>query len=789
MLSIGALGPCRFSRTFSSPAVRLAGLHYRTIGRSFCAASPALSLSNSAEEITLRNVTIVSDPHDAVDALTKLIKLGPQTHTAWSCNFAPDANGSGTNNCLTLSAFAGKGVDFGNGPHLFIRAMMPSEEQKVWKVLKNYFEDDYCTKVWFDYLSVERLFSSRGIRPAGFAADLVSMASLTSENVKGDTLDDIARTFLTAKEISTGKNMLNPKSAFMTGNGSRSEAQSIARSCADAALTHTVFAKLRERLQEMTINGMNSTADFQGEFRDLLEVYQYFYVPLMKRLYEMHHHGLRVSKDMLKARESDIQEEKHVLEERFVKWACEFSPDAAAMDIRCAKQLRQLLFAPCTNIHVKTDILPEESSFASKRIASTTDRDNGNTLNVPLVAREKKFVLRGRGAEAKVHTKKGWPSVSVAALRKAAGFPRAAKATFGQKDHAFCYAVDDLLVSKSMTGGTSSDLARPTEGAIDDDNRLRVTYRMDAKRGRLQAALGEQELHSVQKAIVAGDENTLLMGKLKDMELSMLGHLSGCDSLRARLEHGDNKQELSMVELYENVKEAIHEGRCVYDGRRRRNHLGVAVPTIREAFPAEYSQSMLLDIGMTRGGSRREVTRLLGIKSREAQRLMTRWYAAHPGVKAWRERNLECAKHEGFMETISGRRRNTRNLTNTTWAARDAACAAAIGFAVNGSCGEAMMGALVNFAEEEALTNLGWRVVFVHENYVVLEGPRYAVDVAKPVVERVLREPLDFELDVMFEVEVEEGASMEEIEKKEFSHSGKEGKDSSSSIICSGWLS
>lgn len=765
MLSLRVLGSFRLSKEYcghgNSP--------WRGVVRAFGAHHERTQNADLRTGNTLKDVTIIEGVNDAVPVVKKLMELGPERNVAWSTQIMRNPQ-TGIIPSLTMSAYAGKDVDFGNGPHLFIRSQDEAEGGKIWKLLKSYFEDELCTKVWFNYPSMRKVFVRQGIGPCGFGADVVSMASLTTEPVKHATLDGLAEVFLKptdlCKDISIpAKSALKrPCESTIETAGAVADAVWIGRACADAALIYSLFERLREMLKSSEIQGANSTLDFQSEFGNLYEVYNNFFAPLVVQLYEMQTHGMSVNKHVLDGEENRNQDEMRAREARFLQWACEFSPDAAFMDTGSSRQLRQLLFAPCDNIYVKTKCMAKEDSFVRSDKKGQTDQ--AGLAKRKKGAGKEKFVLQGRGAEAKVYTAAGWPSGSAAALRKAAGYPRAKNRSYGQQDQSFCLAVDDLLAARSLKDnpgkGTNETM---TEQLIESDGRVHLGYKMDSKTGEIACFHGDSEsLDVVRRALCATPGNTLLVGKYVDMELSMLGHLSGCDALRTRLEHGPRKYEVAAMGLFDHVKEAVHEGKCVVAGATEMRHYRRDLPTIADAFPLEYLQSVLLDSAIATGKSEKAISDIPGVEFGSACVLIRRWYVAHPGVQEWRNRCVNFAKREGFLETLSGRRKVAKNVNARHGQHRSRACAAAIAYAVSGSCGEAVMGAVVNLGNDETLTALGWRVVFVDGVTVVMEGPEHAADVAKPIVERIMREPMDFDLDVMFEVDVEARASMDAVQ-------------------------
>lgn len=746
----------------------------------------------------LKEITIVDNTSDCAHVLKHLIGLGPEQPVAWSVQSSKGTMPKGSNDepFFTMSGYAGQDIDFGSGPHLFIRGQDGNQRDRVWDLLKAYFSDDACPKIWLDYASAQSTLSHSGIELQGFNGDLLNMAKLTDKDIDFGHLESYANAFMKSTEVTEcvavlenyymGFDLREPRPWENSQKLSIHHVDTnwIAQACAYASLTYHLFEKLRSELQRLVIEGKNSTYDFQSSIHNLAMVYMTFFVPLVREIYQMQASGVAVDSTKLTVEKLQREEQIRVLESKFIRWASEFSPEAKFMDLSSRSQLQQLLFAPCKNVHVKSRSLPHERIFKRRETGNGTEAEQlvASDDEAPLSS----FRIRGKGAKAKIHTATGWPSTATEALRKAAGYPRADSPTFGQKDESFCYAVDSLLSARQLRRrgvGTS----QKAEFVFGEDNRVHVPFSVNKKTGHLQGHVGDSAEHHhinvLKSALCAAPGNTLVIGRYKHLGLSLLSQLSGCDKLRLRLASQADSHELVAYQLFDNVREAVDVGKCRFGSYNNLRTFGLCESTpsrnaqvgyydqadidcsqsidpVAVLFSDWYRKGKLVDFAVVNGGSRSWLAEQLIETPEEAGALLAKWYYAHPAVLKWREECIDIAESQGYIETMMGRRKKTENLTHENVIIRKQAEASALQYTISGSAGEAVMGAIIKLGRNEMLQALGWRVVFVDEGMVILEGPEYSTEEATPIVRDTMRSPMDFELDLYLDVDLLSGRSL-----------------------------
>lgn len=712
--------------------------------RAFCAnPTPIHALphreGSQPQQPSLKQVTLINTARDAAYAIKALLELPEDRHVAWSVQSSP--HGKSLTLPCTVSAYGGEDADFGNGPYLLIHA--PSDEvnsRKAWELFKRYFEDEQAKKIWYSCSSVWPVLSQSGTRPAGFSGDLKSMATLAVKESKDATLQGLANTYLNKSAMHKCAhvfevNEIRERESFCRPWKVTSETLPVsvdniwaAAACRDASLVFALFETLQIVLRDTHILNRHPFSDDGGGFNNLLQLYNEFFVPLITHLNEVQQRISFPNKEALEDVSKAKRDEWKMYERDFLEWAIKFSPGAKHMSLSSPQQLRQLLFAPCKNKNVRTDELPPQQEFkmhSGQLRQESVSVDNQETTST--------FTIHGYGAKPVDYTKSGWPATSTTALRKAAEWPRKETKGFERNNEAFCKAIGNLLKSKTIRAEwsvRSSEIDKLIPTSTDSWISYEICRTpMYLRQDNEQQARGDL----TRMTLRSRPGNRLLVGRFPNLELELLHLFSGCESLRLRLGRDVDVHEVLAVSLFDDVWEAFNKGLCVYHSDQS---LSGNERTIAGKFPEHYWQSRKLDTCMIRGGSHPMVKKWLGINPKDMRKLTDRWCELHPGVQEWQERLISFAKLDGCVESILGRRMEVRKRKVRgqnkieKWDVLDAV--------IRGSVGDVFMDAVVAIGEDDTLRALEWHVVFVDGDMIVLEGPEYAVETVKCILENDL---------------------------------------------------
>ena len=232
----------------------------------------------------------------------------------------------------------------------------------------------------------------------------------------------------------------------------------------------------------------------------------------------------------------------------------------------------------------------------------------------------------------------------------------------------------------------------------------------------------------IRRTFVSGPGKLLLAADYSQQELRILAHVSGDEGLKADFRaHND-----------------IHLAAAA-------RVLGLQPDQVGHR---ERSVAKMINYGIAYGLSGFGLAQRLGIPQDEAERYITEYYAAYPGIRRYTVEMKILARDQGFVTTLLGRRRYIPELTARNQALRSAGERMAINMPIQGTAADGMKIAMVRLDAAMRERGLASRMLLqVHDELVFetddAELPQLAA-LAKDVMEGAL--PLDPPLTVDLKV-------------------------------------
>ncbi len=223
-----------------------------------------------------------------------------------------------------------------------------------------------------------------------------------------------------------------------------------------------------------------------------------------------------------------------------------------------------------------------------------------------------------------------------------------------------------------------------------------ATGRLSSANPNLQNIPVREEMgRRIRKAFIPTDEeHVLLSADYSQVELRLMAHLSGDESLIAAFEHGEDIHAATAARLF---------------GKR-----------IDEVTTEERRRAKTANFGIIYGISAFGLSQRLEIPRKEARELIEGYFASYPKVKEYMEHVVEKAKEEGFVATIFGRRRYLNDIASHNAVARGLAERNAVNAPIQGSAADIMKIAMIEVHRRFAAEGIRSRVILqVHDELVV----------------------------------------------------------------------
>lgn len=238
----------------------------------------------------------------------------------------------------------------------------------------------------------------------------------------------------------------------------------------------------------------------------------------------------------------------------------------------------------------------------------------------------------------------------------------------------------------------------------------------------------------IRRAFVAEPGWQLLSADYSQVELRILAHISGDESLLAAFGRGEDIHASAAAKVY-------------------------GIP-LNEVTKAQRSVAKMMNFATSYGVTAFGLAQRTGLSRGEADQFMQRYFATYPGVKRYIEQTKQIAREQGYVETLLGRRRyfpvlRTQATGQAANAIRQAAERAAINHPIQGTAADIIKIAMIRL--HAALRAGGYRarmVLQVHDE-LVLEVPDDELTTVARLVETMMEGA--YQIDAALKVDLEAG--------------------------------
>ncbi len=223
-----------------------------------------------------------------------------------------------------------------------------------------------------------------------------------------------------------------------------------------------------------------------------------------------------------------------------------------------------------------------------------------------------------------------------------------------------------------------------------------ATGRLSSANPNLQnIPVREEQGRRIREAFIPSDSDHLLLSAdYSQVELRLMAHLSGDESLIAAFLHGEDIHAATAARLF---------------GK-----------SLDEVTPEERRRAKTANFGIIYGISAFGLSQRLEIPRAESKAIIEGYFASYPKVKEYMEEVAEHAREKGYVTTIFGRRRYLNDIDSRNAVARGLAERNAINAPIQGSAADIMKIAMVKMHRELEARNLRSKMILqVHDEIIV----------------------------------------------------------------------
>ena len=256
---------------------------------------------------------------------------------------------------------------------------------------------------------------------------------------------------------------------------------------------------------------------------------------------------------------------------------------------------------------------------------------------------------------------------------------------------------------------------------IDPDGRIRTSFqmtvtatgRLSSTEPNLQNIPARTEVGSrIRGMFVAAPGNVLVDADYSQVELRLLAHISGDETMQQAFLSGEDFHTLTAAKVFHVAPEEV-------TGQMR-------------------SRAKAVNFGIVYGISAFSLAQDIGVTVAEAKEYMERYFDTYRGVKHYMEQVVDKAREQGYVETIMHRRRVLPELKSSNFNMRSFGERVALNMPIQGTAADIMKLAMVRVEQRLKREGLAAKLIMQVHDELIVECP----ETEKETVERLLEEEM-----------------------------------------------
>ena len=254
-----------------------------------------------------------------------------------------------------------------------------------------------------------------------------------------------------------------------------------------------------------------------------------------------------------------------------------------------------------------------------------------------------------------------------------------------------------------------------------DTGRVHTSYSMTgASTGRLSSndpnlqniPVRTEEGRNIRRAFVAEKGHLLLSADYSQIELRILAHIAGVDTLKQAFQEGVDIHALTASQVFGVPLEGMD-------------------PMVRRSAKA-------INFGIIYGISPFGLARQLGVAQGEAKAYIEAYFERYPGIKDYMERTKKEAHAMGYVTTLLGRRCHLPGINEKNPTHRGFSERAAINAPIQGTAADIIKRAMIVMEKSLSGAGLKARMLLQVHDELIFEAPKDEIDATAEVAQRVM---------------------------------------------------
>ncbi|MDA0304887.1 MAG: DNA polymerase I [Proteobacteria bacterium] len=276
-----------------------------------------------------------------------------------------------------------------------------------------------------------------------------------------------------------------------------------------------------------------------------------------------------------------------------------------------------------------------------------------------------------------------------------------------------------------------------------DTGRVHTSYSQGAvATGRLASSnpnlqnipIRTEEGRKIRRAFVPAKGMVFLSADYSQIELRLLAHVAGIDSLKQAFRDGQDIHAMTASQVFD----------VPIDGMD---------PMVRRKAKA-------INFGIIYGISAFGLARQLGIGNSEAGEYIDAYFEKYPGIRDYMERTKEEAREHGFVKTLFGRKCHIKSIKDKNQNVRSLSERAAINAPIQGGAADVIKRAMIRLPDALKAKKLKAKMLLQVHDELIFEVPEKELQATTAIVRDIMSGAAH--LDVPLVVDIGHGANWDE---------------------------
>ncbi|MCD8206097.1 MAG: DNA polymerase I [Clostridia bacterium] len=269
---------------------------------------------------------------------------------------------------------------------------------------------------------------------------------------------------------------------------------------------------------------------------------------------------------------------------------------------------------------------------------------------------------------------------------------------------------------------------------IAEDGKVHTTYNQTiTATGRLSSSnpnmqnipVRDEEGKELRKMFVPMPGCVLIDADYSQIELRLLAHFSGCETLISAYNNGEDIHTVTASKVF-----------------------GVVAS---EVTPKMRREAKAVNFGIIYGISDFGLANNLSISTKEAKTYIDNYFTEYPEVKAYMNSNVEFARENGYVTTLMGRKRIIPELKASQHNVRQFGERAAMNMPLQGTSADIIKIAMVNVAKALEDAGLKSRLILQVHDELVIEAPEEEAEAASEILKREMENAVSLKVPLSVE--------------------------------------